>query len=332
MRPVRVLSAALLCSALSAPALGAACNPPGGFNAFLAEFKKDAAAQGVSQKGLSALNGMTLDESVLAADKRQGVFKQTFEEFSGRMISRDRMTKGLRQMQALAPVLKKIEAEFGVPGAVIVAIWGLETDFGVNLGKKDVIRSVATLAFDCRRTDMFQAQLTDALRIVDRGDLRAGRDARRLGRRFRPDAVPAVVLLQVRRRLRRRRPARSRRTACRTCSPRPPTISRATAGSAASAGTRAIPTSRRSAAGTRRWSTPRPSRRSPNGSKAARRAPKSRGARSPNFCAVIAGLQARRFHFCLADSDGAARRRDPAACGRANTGFQKPALQPATAQ
>ena len=59
-----------------------------------------------------------------------------------------------------------------MPGAVIVAIWGLETDFGVSLGKKEVIRSVATLAFDCRRTDMFQAQLTDALRIVDRGDLR----------------------------------------------------------------------------------------------------------------------------------------------------------------
>ena len=151
MRLVRVLSAALLCSALSAPALGAACNPPGGFSAFLADFKKDAAAKGVSQKGLSALNGLTLDEAVLAADKRQGVFKQTFEEFSGRMVSRDRMTKGLRHMQALAPVLKKIEAEFGVPGAIVVAIWGLETDFGTNLGKKDVIRSVATLAFDCRR-------------------------------------------------------------------------------------------------------------------------------------------------------------------------------------
>ena len=173
MRLVKAFSAAVvLSSVLAAPALGATCNPPGGFNAFLTEFKKEAAAHGVSRKGLSALDGITLDESVLAADRRQGVFKQTFEEFSGRMISRDRMTKGLRHMQALAPVLKKIEAEFGVPGAVVVAIWGLETDFGTNLGKKDVIRSVATLAFDCRRTEMFQAQLTDALRIVDRGDLR----------------------------------------------------------------------------------------------------------------------------------------------------------------
>jgi lytic murein transglycosylase len=173
MRLVKALSAAAVLSLVfCAPALGATCNAPGGFDAFIAEFKKDAAAKGVSQKGLSALAGLTLDPSVLAADKRQGVFKQTFEEFSGRMISRDRMTKGMRHVQALAPVLKKVEAEFGVPGAVVVAIWGLETDFGVNLGKKEVIRSVATLAFDCRRTEMFQAQLMDALRIVDRGDLR----------------------------------------------------------------------------------------------------------------------------------------------------------------
>jgi lytic murein transglycosylase len=172
MRFVKIISAAILGSLLSAPALAATCNPPGGFDAFIAEFKRDAAKNGVSPRGLAALNGVTVDPAVLAADKRQGVFKQTFEEFSGRMISRDRMTKGLRLMQTYAPVLRKAEAQFGVPGAVIVAIWGLETDFGASNGKKDVIRSVATLAFDCRRTEMFQAQLLDALRIVDRGDLR----------------------------------------------------------------------------------------------------------------------------------------------------------------
>jgi lytic murein transglycosylase len=171
MRLTKVITAAVLTCVLGSPAIAATCNTPGGFPAFLAQIKKDAASQGVSHRGLSALDHMTLDESVLAADKRQGVFKQTFEEFSGRMISRDRMTKGLRLMQTHAGVLRKVEAKFGVPAAVIVAIWGLETDFGVSAGKKEVIRSVATLAFDCRRTDMFQAQLLDALRIVDRGDL-----------------------------------------------------------------------------------------------------------------------------------------------------------------
>ena len=171
MRLVKLISAVVLTSVLSVPAFAASCSPPGGFAAFLGEFKREAAAKGVSQRGLSALNGITLDESVLAADKRQGVFKQTFEEFSGRMINRDRMTKGLRLLQIHAATLRKVEAQFGVPAPVVVAIWGLETDFGTTNGKKDVIRSVATLAFDCRRTDMFQAQLTDALRIVDRGDL-----------------------------------------------------------------------------------------------------------------------------------------------------------------
>jgi len=171
MRPARILTAAVLSVLLSAPALAATCNPPGGFDAFIAEFKRDAAKSGVSARGLSALNGITVDPNVLAADKRQGVFKQTFEEFSGRMINRDRMTKGLRLLQQYAPVLRKVEAQFGVPGPVVVAIWGLETDFGTSNGKKEVIRSVATLAFDCRRTEMFQAQLMDALRIVDRGDL-----------------------------------------------------------------------------------------------------------------------------------------------------------------
>jgi lytic murein transglycosylase len=171
MRLVNVLSAAMLSSAFAAPALAANCNPPGGFGAFIAEFRNEAAAKGISERGLRALNGVTLDPSVLAADKRQGVFKQSFEEFSSRMISRDRMTKGQRYMQMHGATLRRIEQQFGVPGEVVVAIWGLETDFGTQLGKREVIRSVATLAFDCRRTEMFQSQLADALRIVDRGDL-----------------------------------------------------------------------------------------------------------------------------------------------------------------
>jgi lytic murein transglycosylase len=173
MRLVHLLSAAVVASiAAAAPAHAATCNHPGGFDAFVSEFKKEAAAKGVSQRGLSALNGIAIDPGVLAADRRQGVFKQSFEQFSARMISRDRIAKGLRHMQTHNAVLRKIESRFGVPGAVVIAIWGLETDYGTNTGKLDVIRSVATLAFDCRRTEMFQNQLLDALRIVDKGDLR----------------------------------------------------------------------------------------------------------------------------------------------------------------
>jgi membrane-bound lytic murein transglycosylase B len=164
-----VVAGAVLSSA--APAFAAQCNHTGGFNGFIADFKKEAAHKGISQNGLAALDGLTVDDKVLAADRRQGVFKQSFEQFSGRMISQDRLTKGAKMMQMHAATLKRIEQQYGVPGAIVVAIWGLETDYGVNQGKLSVVRSVATLAYDCRRTDKFQAELADALRIIDRGDM-----------------------------------------------------------------------------------------------------------------------------------------------------------------
>jgi membrane-bound lytic murein transglycosylase B len=157
--------------AISAPAYAAKCNPPGGFPAFIADFKKDASRQGISPKALAALDGLTVDDKVLAADKRQHVFKQSFEEFSGRMISKSRFAKGQQMMSQHAATLKKAEQQFGVPAGVVVAIWGLETDYGVNQGKMSVVRSTATLAFDCRRSERFQGELADALRIIDRGDM-----------------------------------------------------------------------------------------------------------------------------------------------------------------
>ena len=175
----KVNASSLVCVALAgatiisaaAPAWAAKCNPDGGFSAFLSDFRKEAAAKGISKKALSALDNLTADDKVLAADRRQHVFKQSFEQFSGRMISKDRMKKGGDHMLRYASMFNRIEQRYGVPGAVLVAIWGLETDFGVNQGKMSVVRSVATLAYDCRRTEKFQGELLDALRIIDRGDL-----------------------------------------------------------------------------------------------------------------------------------------------------------------
>lgn len=174
MSKVNAMIAAALAGAVlmtAAPAMAAQCGAKGGFQAFIAQFKHEAARQGISPRGLAALNGIAPDPRVLAADRRQGVFKQSFEQFSGRMISRDRLTKGAKLMREHAATLKRVEQRSGVPDAIVVAIWGLETDYGVNQGKLNVVRSVATLAYDCRRSDKFQAELADALRIVDRGDM-----------------------------------------------------------------------------------------------------------------------------------------------------------------
>ena len=143
----------------------------GNFQAWLDDFKTEAAAKGISQAAIaSGLNGVTLDQSVLSRDRSQKVFNQSFEEFSSRMVP-PRVARGANMMKQYGSLLSRIEQSYGVPGEVLVAIWGLETDFGVNIGKFPTMRSLATLAYDCRRSEMFRNELMDALRIIERGDL-----------------------------------------------------------------------------------------------------------------------------------------------------------------
>ena len=169
-RPLRVAALAALVLISAAPAIAAPCGT-GTFEAWLDDFKKEATAKGISPAAVQAgLTGVTLDNAVLTRDKSQKVFSQTFEEFSGRMIP-PRMTRGSNMLKQYGSVLSRIEQTYGVPPEVIVAIWGLETDFGVNIGKFPTMRSLATLAYDCRRSDTFKAELMDALRIIERGDI-----------------------------------------------------------------------------------------------------------------------------------------------------------------
>jgi lytic murein transglycosylase len=162
---------ALLTPAVSHAAVACAT---GTFEAWLADFKTDAASKGISQAAInSGLSGVTQDKGVLARDHSQAVFNQTFEQFSGRMVP-PRLMRGSNMLKQYGSVLVRIEEAYGVPGEVIVAIWGLETDFGANNGKFPTIRSLATLAYDCRRSDEFRAELLDALRIVQRGDIAPG--------------------------------------------------------------------------------------------------------------------------------------------------------------
>jgi lytic murein transglycosylase len=166
----RIMAISAILMTPAAPALAASCGS-GNFQAWLDDFKSEAAAKGISQAAIAAgLNGVTLDQAVLSRDHSQKVFSQTFEEFSGRMVP-PRMTRGSNMLKQYGSVLSRIEQSYGVPAEVIVAIWGLETDFGVNIGKFATLRSLATLAYDCRRADTFRAELMDALRIIERGDI-----------------------------------------------------------------------------------------------------------------------------------------------------------------
>ena len=166
----RAIAVGAVLATPASSALAATCGT-GNFEAWLDDFKTEAAAKGISQSAIaSGLSGVTLDRAVLSRDHSQRVFSQSFEEFSGRMVP-PRLTRGANMMKQYGSVLGRIEQSYGVPGEVLVAIWGLETDYGVNIGKFPTLRSLATLAYDCRRAEMFRAELMDALRIVERGDL-----------------------------------------------------------------------------------------------------------------------------------------------------------------
>src|SRR5262249_14825894 len=166
---VLLLASLLTLATFAAPASAAPCG--GDFASWLQSVKQEAAGKGISQATIqSALAGVTYDPGIIARDHAQGVFRQSFEQFSGRMVP-PRLGRGRRMMLQYASPLSRIEQQYGVPGAVLVAIWGLETDFGADSGHFATIRSLASLAYDCRRPDKFRGELIAALQIVDRGDM-----------------------------------------------------------------------------------------------------------------------------------------------------------------
>jgi lytic murein transglycosylase len=162
-----IIAAAL---GLAAPASAQQCG--GGFERWLAAFKQEALSKGISQATLNrAAPLMQFDQQVVSRDRGQRVFTQTFLQFATRMVEGHRVGQGAQRLKQNAGLFQRIEQQFGVPGPVLVAFWGLETDFGAVLGDIPTLRSVTSLAYDCRRPELFRTQLHAALQIIQRGDL-----------------------------------------------------------------------------------------------------------------------------------------------------------------
>ena len=171
-RLLAVLLLALLAIPVAAPASAAQCG--GDFQTFLAAMSREAQAQGVSSAVTGqAFAGLSIDPNVLSFDRRQrGTFRKTFEEYAATRVTQGRISRGRQLIQRHAALLSRVEQQFGPPKELIVAIWGLESDYGSgDMGKLPVVRTIATLAHDCRRTELFQRELIAALKIVQRGDL-----------------------------------------------------------------------------------------------------------------------------------------------------------------
>jgi len=142
------------------------------FDRFLAELKQQAVAAGVSQHALAdASPWLVYDQSIVNRDRGQRVFGQVFSEFAGRMAASYRMQQGQAKIKTHAAAFARAEKEYGVPPAVIAAFWGLESDFGANMGNLPTLRSLVSLAYDCRRAERFANETIAALKIIERGDL-----------------------------------------------------------------------------------------------------------------------------------------------------------------
>jgi lytic murein transglycosylase len=165
-----LISLALALFATAAQA--APCRTGGPYEKWLADFEREAMAQGVSQRTIAtAAPFLTYDQRIVNIDRGQRVFTQTFLEFSDRMAAGYRIQMGQTKIKTYAQVFQRIDQQYGVQAPVIVAFWALESDFGANMGNYHSLSSIASLAYDCRRADRFRSQLLDAMRLIERGDL-----------------------------------------------------------------------------------------------------------------------------------------------------------------
>ena len=161
--------------AVVSPASAQSCGKTGaGFDQWLDGFKQQAVAQGISERTVnSALGNVSYDKKVVSLDRNQKSFKLSLDQFMARRAPASFVKKGRGIIRSNAALLDSIEQRYGVQKEVLVAIWGMETGFGANSGNMPVFRSLATLSYDCRRSDFFTEELLAALAIVDRGDMSA---------------------------------------------------------------------------------------------------------------------------------------------------------------
>ncbi len=148
------------------------CRNTESFASWLARFKRDAAAAGISQRTInSALAGMGIDHKVISRDRGQKFFSQSFWTFQGKLATNNRVVSGRKKVAQHKAIFARAERQFGVPPSVITGFWALESDFGHGMGKFPIMPALVTLAYDCRRQVMFQEELKAALQIIDRGDM-----------------------------------------------------------------------------------------------------------------------------------------------------------------
>lgn len=165
---VAFLSAATFAGAAAAATCG---NDASGFNTWKQQFGAEAASAGVGQRGLDALAATSYATRTISADRNQKSFRYELSEFMRIRGADTIVAQGKRKIAGNPAFYASLEAAYGVPAAVVVAIHGMETGFGNFMGDANVLSAISTLAYDCRRSDFFSEHALAALKLVDRGSL-----------------------------------------------------------------------------------------------------------------------------------------------------------------
>lgn len=162
----------MIVASFASVAQAASCSDTGGgYEAWKTEMASEAAAQGVGERGIAALMGSSYSKATISADRNQKSFKYSLEKFLN-VRGADAIISGGRKRLAKNPELyASLENAYGVPAGVLLAIHGMETSFGGNTGNVNVVSAIATLTYDCRRSNFFAPHLIAALILIDKGSL-----------------------------------------------------------------------------------------------------------------------------------------------------------------
>lgn len=172
MRPVRRALGLFGLCVLPAVSFAATCSDTAaGYDAWKADFAAMAAAEGVGATGLAALAGTSYSTGTISADRNQKSFKYPLDEFLRLRGANDIASMGKARRAKNAAFYDSLETAFGVPAGVLIAIHGMETGFGNFMGDSKIVSAIATLTFDCRRSDFFRPHLIGALKLVDQGSI-----------------------------------------------------------------------------------------------------------------------------------------------------------------
>lgn len=171
-RASAILASLMIFASIIPAAQAATCGSgPGGFEAWKQAFAQEARAKGVGGTAVSALMGTSYASATIAADRGQRSFGLSLDQFLAKRGASAIVARGRSLKQSQAGLFASIQQRYGVPPGPLIAIWGMETGFGSQRGNQNMLSSIATLAYDCRRSEYFTDQLYAALQLIDRGAL-----------------------------------------------------------------------------------------------------------------------------------------------------------------